>query len=116
MNFTTTSVGSSVEILKRKLGAELIVPFELDDDAFTNGLCKAGTPINADGEKATTTTSEGTSTNDAIGILLNDVYSSNPNGALIKAFACVNATVGASHSGVTYDNALKSALPLIVFE
>ncbi len=116
MKFTETSVSNSPEILKRKLGGELLAPVTLASGAFTNGVCKAGTPINASGAKATTTTSEGSSTNDAVGILLNDVYSADPNGSLIKAFACVNATVGASHSGVTYDTALKAKLNLIVFE
>lgn len=112
MKFSSKNVASQPEILKRHTGAELIVPVTIANAAFTNGLCKAGTPIAANGTKATTTSS----TNNAVGILLNDVYSDDPNGALIKAFACVNATVGASHSGVTYDAPLKAALSNIVFE
>lgn len=107
MKFTETSVTSSPEIRKRLLGGELVVPVTIADAAFTNGVCKAGTPIAADGTK---------STGSPVGILLSDVYSDNPNGALVKAFAVIDATVAASHSGVTYDSTLKGKFPLIVFE
>ena len=101
--------------LKRKLGGEYFAPITLADVAFTDGVCKAGTPITAGGVKARTTGTTNATT-DAVGILLNDVFAENPNGSLIKAFAVVNATVGATHSGVTYDDALKSALSHIIFE
>lgn len=218
MKFAETSVSMTPEILKRKLGGELFVPVTVHSSAFTNGLCKAGTPLDADGKiyavaggtkgtwtvtistafasdesiticgetytcgateskadkvfaganagaqatslvnivecadftltnasavitftqkvpdaggsaptvtKTATTgaigsVTAGTSavdgTPNAVGILLNDVTDDNPNGSLIKAFACVNATVGASHSGVAYTDALKSHLSNIVFE
>lgn len=116
MEFKKTSVVSTPEILKRKLGGELFVPVTIDEDAFTDGVVKAGTPINADGEIAETTTTESGSTNDAVGILLNDVYAENPNGSLIKAFATINSDVAEEWADVEYDDALKSALPNIVFE
>lgn len=108
MKFEKTDVTMQPEILKRKLGGELLVPVTV----VAETVVKAGTPITADG-----TVVEVGSESDAVGILLNDVNpTENPNGSLIKAFACVNATVGQAHSGVTYSSALKAALPLIVFE
>ena len=112
MKFDSSNVAFAPEILKRKLGGELFESITLVAGAFTNGLCKAGTPINADGGKATTTSG----TNNAVGILLYDVTDDNPVASIVKAYACVNASVGASHSGVTYDDALKTALNLITFE
>lgn len=112
MKYETKSLISTPEILKRALGAEYSKPITLASSAFTNGLCKAGTPINADGEKATTSSS----TNDAVGILWNDVYDVNPNGSIIVGFAVINSTVAQAHSSVTYDAPLKAALPNIVFE
>ena len=109
MKFKESSVVSSPEILKRRMGGELFVPVTVANAAFTNGVCKAGTPLTRAGVKVT----EGTG---ADGILLNDVYSDNPNGSLIVAFATVNSTVAAAHSGVTYGDALKTALPNIVFD
>ncbi len=109
MKFTKSSVTSSPEILKRLLGGELFVPVTVDATAFTNGVCKAGTPLARDGKAKTGGTG-------AEGILLNDVYADDPNGSLIVAFATVNSTVAAAHSGVTYGDDLKAALPLIVFD
>ncbi len=109
MKFTESSVTSSPEILKRRLGGELFVPVTVDAGAFTNGVCKAGTPLARDGKKKASGTG-------AEGILLNDVYSDNPNGSLIVAFATVNSAVAAAHSGVEYGSALKAALPNIVFD
>lgn len=118
MQFKSTTIGATPEIVKRFNGAQYSRPITLDDSAFTNGLCKAGTPINADGEKATTTPA-GESTpasNDAIGILWNDVYAENPNGSILFADAVINSSVAASYSGVTYDDALKAALNHLIFE
>ena len=109
MKFKESSVNSSPEILKRLLGGELFVPVTVDSTAFTNGICKAGTPLARDGKPKTSGTG-------AEGILLNDVYEDDPNGSLIVAFATVNSEVAAAHSGVTYGSDLKAALPLIVFD
>lgn len=108
MKFNEKSIVSSPEILKRRLGGELFVPVTVADASFTNGVCKAGTPLTKAGAIATSATAEG--------ILLSDVYSDNPNGSLIVAFATINSAVAAAHSGVTYDDDLKAALPNIVFE
>ena len=108
MKFDNKSVVMTPEILKRRLGGELFAPITVADASFTNGVCKAGTPLDANGAKANTA--------DAVGILLNDVTSDNPNGSLIKAFATINTAVAQAHSGVTYASAMKSALSNIVFE
>lgn len=107
MKFKETSVTSSPEIRKRLLGGELVVPVTVANDSFTNGVCKAGQPLTKAGAK---------STESPDGILLSDVYSDNPNGALVVAFAVIDATVAASHSGVTYDSTLKAKFPNIEFE
>nr|DAI88278.1 MAG TPA: hypothetical protein [Caudoviricetes sp.] len=107
MKFTETSITSSPEILKRRLGGELFVPVTVASASFTNGVCKAGTPLSRLGAIDTSTPA---------GILLNDVYSDNPNGSLIMAFATINTAVAATHSGVTYTDTIKAALPNIVFD
>lgn len=119
MKFTHSNVELTGEILKRKLGGELFAPITLASTMFSDkSVVKAGTPINASGVTATTTSASGSdpASNDAIGILLNDVYDTNPNGSLIKAFATINATYAQSHASVSYDAPLKAALSNIVFE
>lgn len=120
MNVQNKIVTTQKEILKRKLGGELFEEITLDDSAFTDGVCKAGSPIDASGKfvNGRTTTADEVSTNDAspVGILLNDVYKENPNGTIIRAFACVNTANANSNAGITIADAVKTALPLIVFE
>lgn len=106
MKYEKTAVNAQPEILKRRLGGELFAPITVT--AFANGVCKAGTPLNASGAVANTAA--------AVGILLNDVYEENPNGSLIKAFATINKAVAEAHSGITYDEAAIGALKNIVFE
>ena len=101
-----TNVTTTPEILKRKLGAEYLVPVTITE--FENGVCKAGSPIGADGEVENSA--------DAVGILLYDVYEQNPNGSLIKAFAVVNTTNAEANTGLTIDDAVKTALPMVIFE
>ena len=101
-----TSVQTTPEILKRKLGAEYLVPVTITD--FDNGVCKAGSPIGADG-----TVQNGA---DAVGILLYDVFEQNPNGSLVKAFAVINTTNAKANTGLTIDDAVKTALPMVIFE
>ena len=112
MNFSDVSINSQPEILKRQLGGELVEPITLDSTAFTNGVCKAGNPIDADGKKV----NSGAEESAAVGILLNDVYSDDPNGAIVKAFACVNLSNANSNAGITIAAGVKTALSLIVFE
>ncbi len=108
MNVTVSNVTMQKEILKRRLGGELFAEITLDSTAFTDGVCKAGNPIAKDGKVDNTTA--------PVGILLNDVYDSNPNGTIVKAFACVNESNANANAGITIAEAVKTALPLIVFE
>ena len=119
MTFSSNAVDMTPEILKRKLGAEYMVPVTIASSEFAyTDVIKAGTPIDADGKVAEdTVVDEYTTTSNAVGILLNDVYVTNPNGSLIKAFAVVNSAncpVVSTVSVIT--DAVKAALPLIVFE
>lgn len=108
MKFKETSVTTQLEILKRKLGGELFEEITLDTSAFTGGVCKAGNPIATDGKVDNETK--------PVGILLTDVYEDNPNGTIVKAFACVNETNANKNASITIADAAKTALPLIVFE
>lgn len=99
---------TQLEILKRKLGGELFEEITLDSSAFTDGVCKAGNPIAADGKVDNATA--------PVGILLTDVYEENPNGTIVKAFACVNETNANTNANITIASGVKTALPLIVFE
>lgn len=108
MKTTVKSSGNGVEILWNAdfVGRALT----LDTTAFTEGICKAGTPIAADGKKAAT--SSGSS--NAIGILLEDVYEERPQGTVVYD-GTINLSVAQTHSGVTYDDATKTALPKVTF-
>lgn len=108
MNFTSTTVASNPKILKRMLGGELMESVTIASAAFTNGVCKAGSPISAAGLVSNTSS--------AVGILLNDVYSTNPNGSILKAFGIVNLANAKSNSGLTIDATVKTALSSIAFE
>lgn len=112
MKFVESNITSQKEILKRKLGGELTEPITLDDTAFTNGVCKAGNPIDKDGKVVNGGGSDGA----AVGILLKDVYESNPNGTILKAFGCVNEANANSNANITIATEVKTALSLIVFE
>ena len=108
MKFNKKSVVMQKEILKRRLGGELFVPIKLDDSAFTEGVCKAGNPISAEGKNVYDNT--------AIGILLSDTYDENPNGTIVRAFASVNEANANANAGITIATEAKTAMPLIVFE
>ena len=101
-----TNVTTTPEILKRKLGAEYLVPVTITD--FTDGVCKAGSPIGADGAVANSA--------DAVGILLYDVYEQNPNGSLIKGEAVINLANAEANSGLTIAEEVKTALATVHFE
>jgi len=105
MGSTVTTVADEVNILKRP-GVECI-PKTLDSTAFTNGVCKAGAPIGADG----TIQNDG----DCVGINLYDVDSTRPQASLIKK-GYVNSTLITSHYGTAIASAAKAVLPMIVFE
>lgn len=108
MKFTKTEVSANVEILKRKLGGEALVPVTIHSSALSDGVCKAGTPIDKDGKVANTASVKG--------ILLYDVYEENPNGSLVVGFATINEKVAKEHSGVTLDDAVKTTLSRVIFE
>ena len=110
MIYESVAVNGDVEILKRP-------PFEgiaitLDFSGVSAGddgrkVVLAGTPISAAGVAANTSS--------AIGILLQDVDSERPQGTILKK-AYLNTAVAEAHCGLTYAAAVKTALPMIVFE
>ena len=50
MKYASTSILGTPEVLKRKLGGELITPITVHASAFTSGKCAAGTVLAADGK------------------------------------------------------------------
>lgn len=111
MQFEQTSYAGDVQILKRKPFEAIPMTLEFKDVTATadNGkkIVKAGTPIGASG------TADNTAT--VVGILLHDVMEDRPQGTLLKK-AYINTAVAQAHSGVTIAAAVKTALPMIVFE
>lgn len=110
MQFEQTVHGADVQILKR--APFEAVPVTLDFTGVTatlNGkkIVKAGTPIGKTGKADNTAT--------VAGILLHDVLETRPQGTLLKK-AYINTAAAEKHSGVSYDAAMKSALPMVVFE
>lgn len=106
MRFAEVTKSSTPEVLKRMLGAEYLKPIVLDSTAFTNGVCAAGTAVTEDG---TLSAGDGS---DVYGILLNDVYSDNPNGSAIVASAVING----SNSTATSDDRTALAAKVVIFE
>jgi len=107
MGHTQTTVADEVNILKRA-GFEAIAR-TLDSTAFTNGVCKAGTPITTVG------TIDNGSSSVAIGILLRDVYVASPQGSLlVKGY--LNSAIVASNSGLTINTSVKAKLPMVIWE
>ena len=111
MQFEQTEYVGDVQILKRKPfdGISMTLDFTLVESKLANGkkVVKAGTPIGAAGVVDNTST--------VVGILLHDVTEDRPQGTLLKK-AYINKAVAESHSGVTYDAGVKTALPMVVFE
>lgn len=111
MQYEKTSYAGDVQILKREPNEA--IPLTLDFSAVTdkdaNGkkIVKAGTPIGKAGVVDNTATT--------IGILRFDVTEDRPQGVLLKK-AYLNTKVAEAHSDVTYDETVKTALPMIVFE
>lgn len=114
MGYTTKSVAGGVEILFNSEYVGMAVT--LDTTAFTDGVCKAGTPIAKDGKKGVTTpgASGAAGTTTAFGILLSDVYQNRPQGTLVIG-GYINTAVAQTHSNVTYDAETKTALKNVVF-
>lgn len=111
MLFEQTAYTGDVQILKRKPfeGIAMALDFSSVGTKLANGkkVVKAGTPIGATGVADNTAT--------VVGILLHDVVEDRPQGTLLKK-AYINTEVAEAHSGVTYDAAVKTALPMVVFE
>lgn len=111
MQFEQTQYSGDVQILKRKPfeGIAKTLDFSSVSDTLPNGkkIVKAGTPIGENGAVDNTAT--------VVGILLHDVTEDRPQGTLLKK-AYINTAVAEEHAGVTYDDAVKTALPMVVFE
>ena len=75
-------------------------------DAF-EPLVKAGTPIGKTGVVDNTAA--------VVGILLHDVLEDRPQGTVLKK-AYINTAVAEAHAGIEYAAAVKTALPMVVFE
>ena len=111
MQYEQTEYVGDVQILKRKPFEA--IPMTLDFSSvgtkLANGkkVVKAGTPIGATGVKDNTST--------VVGILLHDVTEDRPQGTLLKK-AYIDTAVAQAHSGVEIISAVKTALPMIVFE
>lgn len=111
MQFETETVNSNVEILKRAPfeGIPMTLDFSSVTDKTDSGVkvVKAGTPIGATGVVDNTKT--------VVGIVLHDVLETRPQATLLKK-AYINTVVAEAHAGITYDDAVKTALPMVVFE
>lgn len=111
MQYEQTTYSGNVEILKRRPfeGIAMTLDFSSVSETTSNGkkIVKAGTPIGNTGVVDNTAT--------VFGILLHDVTEDRPQGTLLKK-AYINTAVAEEHSGITYDDAVKTALPMVVFE
>ena len=111
MQYEQTEYVGDVQILNRKPfeAIPMTLDFSSVSDKLANGkkVVKAGTPIGKTGVLDNTGT--------VVGILLHDVTEDRPQGTLLKK-AYINTAVAQAHSGVTIEAAVKTALPMIVFE
>lgn len=110
MAYEQTVYAGDVQILKRPPFEGIAITLDFSDvDAGADGkkVVKAGAPISAAGVVANTSS--------AIGILLFDVEEARPQGTILKK-AYLNTAVAQTNCGLTYDAAVKAALPMIVFE
>ena len=111
MQYEQTEYLGDVQILNRKPfeAIPMTLDFSSVSDKLANGkkVVKAGTPIGSAGVLDNTGT--------VVGILLHDVTEDRPQGTLLKK-AYIKTEVAKTHSGVTIDQAVKTALPMVVFE
>ncbi len=111
MQYEQTEYVGDVQILKRKPfeAIPMTLNFTSVETKLTNGkkVVKAGTPIGSTGVADNTGT--------VVGILLHDVTEDRPQGTLLKK-AYIDTAVAQAHSGVEIAAAVKTALPMIVFE
>lgn len=110
MQFEQTMHAGDVQILKRRPfeGIALTLDFSGVSDTL-NGkkIVKAGTPIGKTGAVDNTAS--------VVGILLHDVLEDRPQGTVLKK-AYINTAVAEAHAGIEYAAAVKTALPMVVFE
>lgn len=105
MEFVSTNYAGDTLILKRK-------PFEGIAKTLTFGegvdVIPAGSVIDTDGAVLG---------EDGVveGILLHDVSKERPQGTVLKK-AYINTAVAEAHASVEYDDDIKAALPMVVFE
>ena len=109
MGFNSINVDLGTEILNRTKfeGVSITLDFtsvSTEDAETGEKMVKAGTPIKTDGTVAGTTPWAG-----AVGLLLDDVYASRPQGTVLKR-AYVNTGRAQTASGLTYDAALVATL------
>lgn len=78
----------------------------LDEAAFTEGVCKAGTPIGEGGVVA--------NNGNAIGVLLHDVYLERPQATVVIG-GYIHTKRAEDHSGVTIGTEAKAAMKNVVF-
>lgn len=109
MGYKSVDIGLGVEILNRTKfeGVSMTIDFtsNTSTDTETNEkVVKAGTPIDKDGKVVASTPWTG-----SVGILLDDVYESRPQGTIIKR-GYINTGRAQTNSGKTYDAALVAAL------
>ena len=111
MQYEQTKYVGDVQILKRKPfeAIPMTLNFTSVVTKLANGkkVVKAGTPIGKTGVADNTGT--------VVGILLHDVTEDRPQGTLLKK-AYIDTAVAQAHSGVEIASAVKTALPMIVFE
>ena len=103
-NFTLTASSGTITFTQKNA----------DTAGSAPTVTKTGT-TGAIGE-VTAGTSPVDGTPNAIGILWNDVYDENPNGALLFADAVINESVAESHCGRNYSDALKAKLSHLIFD
>ena len=104
MGYNHSAFGGGVEILYNSEYVGKAVT--LDETAFSEGICKAGTPISAAGAVANTSS--------AIGILLHDVTVDRPQGTVVIG-GYIHTARAQKHSGVTIADAAKTAMKNVVF-
>lgn len=106
MIFSNTVVTNDVELLVGLTDMHTLTPIKVAAPQ-SGTVVKAGTPLTAAGAS---TTGSG-----AVGILLYDVDTAiNPNGTVVQS-GPIDSTKAQAHSGVTYADALATALPAVQF-
>ena len=106
MIFQTSDIAGTVEILVGLTDMHTLTPIKVAAPQ-SGTIVKAGTPLTAAGASTTGT--------GAVGILLYDVDTAvNPNGTIVQS-GPIDSAKAQEHSGVTYAEALATALPGVIF-